>query len=236
MCQPMNTTLTRTVPTNTAMMNNTINNTLSRRKAPKKSVRFNQLVHVAPFERASSTEAKDIWFTTSDLAGFKAQGREMAASYRKLGVMLEHPSTYRGFESCTVTRRRQRILSNRCVIYAHKKGMDDVTTAAVYKKCNAWSGEVAFVQAIHDYVDIYHNNHVMNNNNNCMDEVTLARAATLSMIPPVASMVPPSTLPFAIQSALVLQQTKRRNFSSSESAAAATTATATARRVRHRVC
>jgi len=217
-------------------------NLLSSRKA-KKSVRFNQLVHVTPFERASSTEAKDIWFTNSDMAEFKAQGRELADLYRKLGVVQVHdsdPSTYRGFESCTRTRQRQRLLSNRCAVYAHKKGMDELTTAAMYQQCNTWSSEVAFVQAIHDYNEIYHINNNNNNNNNSTDAITQARAATLNRIPSVAFMVPPPALPFAVQSALVLQQlrqnNKRRNISSASAVATAVDVAAPARHVRQRIC
>jgi len=144
----------------------------------KKTVRFDQLVTVAPFERASCIEAKDIWFTSADIASFRLRAREMAVSYRKLGDLEQKDVDYRGFEGYTSTRQRHRMISNRCAVAAHKKGMDATTTAAMYHQCSNWSSDVAFVQAMHDYVESY------GENENTISQV-------LVRIPAVASMVPP---------------------------------------------
>ncbi|OEU11028.1 hypothetical protein FRACYDRAFT_219987 [Fragilariopsis cylindrus CCMP1102] len=75
-------------------------------------------------------------------------------SASSLSSSSSSPETdHRGFESCTDARRRYRLLSNRCAIHAHKHGMKNV--AAIYQKRNKWAREVALVQAIHDYIEIY---------------------------------------------------------------------------------
>jgi len=85
----------------------------------KKSVHFNNCVRVAPFEKVTSTEAKDVWLNSMELASIKSEGREMASSYRKLLLETQHRSqesslsNYRGFENVTILRKRQKIVANR---------------------------------------------------------------------------------------------------------------------------
>lgn len=181
---------------------------------PKKSVRFNQVVHVAPFERISLEEAKGIWYSSLEVASMKSKGREMAASYRKLGPHQLDGDCYRGFEGYTFVRQRQRLMSNRAAVYAYKQGLDADTISAVYKQCNQWSSDVAFVQAVHDFAAPY------------SDTVT-------SAIPSVASMVPPPDFPFAVQGFVVMQSQRKSKL---ERKLKRRSATAGIRRVRQRVC
>lgn len=204
----------------------------------KNSVRFSQLVHITPFERASPTEARDIWFTSSEIGSIKRHAKRLAIVYREFGGIVganaaatatavpqqqqqQQPddirSIYRGFENCTATRQRRRLLANRSVVYAHKNGMSDSFVAEMYKQCNQWSGEVAFVQAVHDYIDVFYTSPNKNNNNNnnysssCNQEAAASRAALAAMmIPPVTSMVPPPEVAFAVQSAYALRAQKKR--------------------------
>jgi len=188
------------------------------RKA-KKSVRFNQMVHVAPFERATPEEAIDIWYSASEVAIMKDVGREMAASYRKLGPSNIDADEYRGYEGYTLIRQRQRLLSNRCAVYAHKQGLDSNRTAAMYKQTNQWSSDVAFVQAIHDFVATFSD--------------TTSANKVIDTIPSVVSMVPPPDLPFAVQGFFVLQSQRKSKL---ERKLKRRSATANIRRVRQRVC
>ena len=52
-------------------------------KRPRKSVRFNNSVYVAQFEKYSATERKAVWFDSTELNSIRAQGRELMLSYRK---------------------------------------------------------------------------------------------------------------------------------------------------------
>lgn len=181
----------------------------------KKRVRFLEVVHVAPFERASPEEARDIWFAPSDISSFKKRGREMAASYRKLGDQCSSFDTTRGFECYTTARQRRRLLSNRCAVYAYQNGIDADTVATLYQHCNHWSSSVAVVQAIHDFADVYTN--------------TSATTAE-PLIPSVDTMVPPPELPFAVQCAMILQEQRK------ESPRRRKRRITGVRRVRQRVC
>jgi len=97
---------------------------------------------------------------------------------------------YRGVECYTVARKRYKLLSNRCVAYAQRHGMDDIETAELYSRCNTWSRKVSLVQAIQDYIEIYYlpkNEHMT------------PRNTSLKELPPIWSMVPPSEVPSTLK-------------------------------------
>lgn len=186
---------------------------------PKKSVHFNPVVHVAPFERTSEKEANDVWYSSEEIATMKTYGREMAISYRKLGSHQHDGGAYRGYEGYTILRQRQRLLSNRCAVYAYKQGLDESIMSGMYKQCNQWSCDVAFVQAMHDIVSAYG----MESN----------LGTSECMIPSITSIHPPPDLPFAVKGFLVLQSQRK---SKVERKLKRRAATAGIRRVRQRVC
>jgi hypothetical protein len=176
----------------------------SKRGVIKKSVNWNEFANVILFERATAIESKNIWYSVSDFARSKANGIKMASSYRKMAdnikqIQNQQPSTsslsssssspvidHRGFESCTDARRRYRLISNRCAIHAHKRGMKNV--AAIYQKRNKWARDVAFVQAIHDYIEIYD---VVPSDDDDEKRASVIFAA-LKSLPSVVSMIPPT--------------------------------------------
>lgn len=157
-----------------------------------KSVQFNNVVVVVPFEKVTLQEEKNnIWYNLFEMNQIKKDGRAIASSYRKLGI--ESKQEYRGFENCTLLRQRQKIMSNRCVVYAYSQGYNEKEIATIYSQTNKWSSEIAFLQAIHDYVDIY--NHTN---------------ANTEAIPSITSLIPPQAHPFAIESVMVIQRKKKR--------------------------
>merc|ERR1712241_1073187 len=95
----------------------------------------------------------------------KSESRVMTSSYRKLtAAKITSSSTvsasqfaeyYRGLESCTSARRKQRLVTNSLVIYASYRGYKPDEVAKIYQQCNTWSNKVAFLQAIHDYSTVY---------------------------------------------------------------------------------
>ncbi|VEU38131.1 unnamed protein product [Pseudo-nitzschia multistriata] len=287
MCSPASLLQDPTVAMTELSTNKTRLPTRRPKSTTKKSVRFNQMVHVAPFERASPEEANHIWFTNPEIASFKEAGRKLAVVYRKWGGNLanehqheheqEHEqeqrresnddndlSIYRGFESCTFVRQRQRLLSNRCVVYAHKNGMGGDFVAAIYQQCNRWSTEVAFVQALHDYVEVFYSNNpkssssssnssssssintttnsssgnrTKDHDRNRLNE-SAARTAALAamMIPSVSSMVPPPDVAFAVEGAHALRKQKRKHRRQTHQRYLSSQDPASSRRVRARAC
>jgi hypothetical protein len=133
------------------------------KKRKTKRVTFHPSVLVAPFERVTNPEEKKrVWFQESEMKQPKSEGREILSLYRSVAEPQKQSSQlqelskdvaqfFRGFESCTVTRQRQKLASNRAVLYGQKLGLSSSEIAIVYQQTNSWSSHVASVQAIHDY-------------------------------------------------------------------------------------
>ena len=149
MCCPLDTPLTISTPINPL---NQTNKTMTPNN--KKSVRFNTAVWVVPMPRATEEDAQLIWYGTSELMQFRREAKEVAFSMRK-GVATRSVDEYRGFEATGLDRQRQRHLSLRCIASACRKGMTPDDVAEVAEKCNEWAQKNAFVQACHDYAQVY---------------------------------------------------------------------------------
>ena len=167
-------------------------------------VRFNNDVVVVPFEKVTIQEQgqtpNNIWYTITEMKQIKKESREIASSYRKLRTDTDTETDtdtateYRGFENCTAIRQKQKIMSNRCVVHAYEQGFNANEIATIYSKTNKWSGEVAFLQAIHDYMNVYNK----------------TGALAHEILPSISSMIPPQPHPFAIESVMVMQRKKKR--------------------------
>merc|ERR1711865_1251137 len=106
---------------------------------------------------------------------------------------------FRGFESCTRTWQRQKVMSNRCVLHAQKLGMPPSQIAAIYTVVNSRSNTVAAVQAMYDVVDAaIHNSSTIN------------AIPLLFSIPSVHDITPPRPHPFAIESVRALRTHGRK--------------------------
>jgi hypothetical protein len=126
-------------------------------KPQKKRVRFTPFVTTScagplPFE-----EVKELWYEQSELAAFKHQARSIVRSIRTHGVPKNgfDCDLLRGLEHCTAERQKHRYMTIRCTLSAYRKDMSPEKTAMVARKCTAWSEEIAFVQARHDYCNVY---------------------------------------------------------------------------------
>jgi len=164
------------------------------------------IAHCTSFEKVSSSEAKDIWFDSSEMATIKSEAREVVSSYHNLAAEGAYTSLstekYRGFEVCISSRRRQRLIANGSTLYAYSQGYKPEEIASLYKHCNAWSRKIAFLQAIHDYASVYNNRPVGTVHN--MESIAKA-------LPPISSMIPPQSLPSEIENDIMLLQQERRN-------------------------
>ena len=183
-------------------------------KRKKKSVCFFGVVFVKPYEKASSQEAVDIWYTDDEMALFKKEGRDMTVSYRNLtstnnnnkkDIKDKDLSMYRGFEYGSIRRQKHKIVSNRCVLYAQRQGMTARHIASVYRKANGWFTDVAFLQAVHDCLEIYDEDD--DTNSGTVKKNKGPQQQEMMTLPSVAAMIPPRLFPFAMKSALALRKT-----------------------------
>ena len=128
----------------------------------KKEVRFNNVVNVGLYKKASPRNAKHIWYRKTDMSAFKAECRRIVSLNQELCTnnqqQQQQPSClslYRGLECYSLRRKKQKIIANRCVLNAQKVGMMATDIAIMYRNTNYWSSDVAFIQGIQDYVDVY---------------------------------------------------------------------------------
>ena len=116
-------------------------------------------VRFAPVETSSAAphqlcadqyeEVKDgLWYSQAELKHIKSEARKLVRS----------GSLERGFENCTMERQKHRHMTVRCTVNAHRQCLGANHTAMVSKRCSEWSEEAAFVQACHDYCNVYHPN------------------------------------------------------------------------------
>lgn len=199
------------------------------KKSEKKAVRFHGAVKVALFERASSTEAEQGWYSPSQLEEMKDQGSELAAAYRKFCANggdnddRMKKSDYRGVEHQTIIRQKQMILANQSALYAQELGLSANEIATLYGKGASWSStKVAFVQAVHDHLDASAGD---DEDDNAFVGIDL---------PQVSSMRPPRPNAFAMQSVRTLRS-RAMATSTKRSRTADALAPITSRRVRRRV-
>merc|ERR1711865_622807 len=170
-----------------------------KKKKKQQTVGFSNTVHVVQYEKNSSQVAKDIWYTETEMKQIQRGGKEVMVLYRSIEgadqttieerqYQLSQLLFFRGFESCTRTRQRQKVMSNRCVLHAQQLGMPPSQIAAIYTVVNSWSNTVAAVQAMYDVVDAIHNSSTIN------------AIPLLFSIPSVHDILPPRPHPFAIES------------------------------------
>ena len=118
---------------------------LAGKTAPaKRRVRFSSTVANVSNSRPAEG-LRQSWYDQDELTAFRAEAKQIAKS----GIKV------RGLEHCTPQRQRHRRLSIRCTLSAYRRGMDERNVAVVAQRCSEWNTEIAFVQACHDYCDIY---------------------------------------------------------------------------------
>jgi hypothetical protein len=114
----------------------------------RRQVRFAPLVSTCSSSPLPFEDLKELWYDPKDLASFKSQARKALAR-------SSISDDIRGLEHCNVERQKHKFLCIRCTLSANRKGLSPDETAIVAKKCTAWSEEVAFLQACHDYYTVY---------------------------------------------------------------------------------
>ncbi len=131
---------------------------LQRQHTRRKRVAFsakNETIYVPSFvtsffpnESEESSRKSDLWYQPADLAGF----REEARSLCRRCPSLPHGSM-RGLEQrLCPERKRRKYVSNRCIVHASKKIVWDADRlAALCRKINEWSTELAVIEGARDF-------------------------------------------------------------------------------------
>jgi hypothetical protein len=109
--------------------------------------------HFSTSSRHSPQNADRLWYQPAEIISFKQEARKLVKASRS--NLFHSDDMMRGLESCTLERQLNRHKTIQCILSAHKKGMKPDDTAKIAKICAAWSEEVAFVQACHDYCNVY---------------------------------------------------------------------------------
>ena len=152
---------------------------MSEARSSRKRVRFNAQVSSSSPQTMAKEELKALWYNRQDLSLFKYQAREIVSSST---LQSRKGDILRGFEGCSLDRQWYKHMTIQCTVSAYEKGMSRKRIASMAQRCGEWNKEVAFIQACHDYFEIY-------------------RPSLVSEIPEVP--VTPPKFPFAMKRAAV---------------------------------
>lgn len=137
----------------------------------RRRVRFAPVVTSAPANPMLAFEdLKEFWYSASELSEIKMearklvyslrlqqqQGRSSPSSPRPLGPAHgDGEENMRGFEHTSALRQKHRRMTIRCTISAARQGLRGEQLGLIASRCTQWNGEIAFVQACHDYASVY---------------------------------------------------------------------------------
>jgi hypothetical protein len=119
----------------------------------KKRVCFDPDVYVSSFMKIDVEDTAGLWYTQKETLSFKESLHKLASSETK-GHSINGEST-RGAERLNLQRLRNKSLTRECILQTHRKGDSEEHTATVARKCTLWTKEIALIQALQDYCDVY---------------------------------------------------------------------------------
>ena len=205
-------TMINPIPSNRTSINIPVQNSTPIKKKMTKHVCFSNSVRVIEIERIASHDANNVWYSYAALRRFKREAKEIMGLYRSIEATTARTKAeryyyvsqllfFRGFEQCTRTRQRQKVLANKSVVYGQRLHMEADEIASIYTTINTYSTVVAFVQAIHDYVDVVNHNYLT-----IQSLPTILPVLPFSVPPSVHSILPPPLHPFGVQSYFALRK------------------------------
>lgn len=123
----------------------------------RRKVRFADQVETSSPGPLEKEELKTLWYDRKEISNFKIQARQLvlACCKNKRKLQRSEINELRGLESCTVERQLHRHRSIQCTLSAYKRGMSTEDVSRIYESCTEWNVEIAWVQACHDYCNIY---------------------------------------------------------------------------------
>ena len=129
------------------------------KETPYRRVRFNMNHSFTTTLLDDSSSLDDMWYQPQEIFAFRKQARKLLKTRKKnnQGIMMMNcdDEVFRGLECWVLERRLHRHKTIQCTLSAYKKGMSSDVTAQIANRCAAWSREIAFVQASHDYYNVY---------------------------------------------------------------------------------
>jgi len=154
-------------------------------KEQRRQVRFAPFVTSSPANPLAFEELKEFWYSPNELCIFKMEARQLvrggagsiASTLAAAGSNEE--DSLRGLEHTAPQRQKHRYMTIRCTLSAARRGMSADEISFVARKCTEWNIESAFVQACHDYAQVY-------------------RPEMISIMPQIRSS--PPEFPFAVKS------------------------------------
>ena len=122
-------------------------------KPSKKRVRFSASTQQRQTSRLFKEELQELWYSTQDLKSFKKEAQYLAMEFHAGNI--SDRDQIRGLEGTSMERLIHRHQTIQCTVSAYQKGLSPAGVASVAQKCSSWNEEVAFIQACHDYCDVY---------------------------------------------------------------------------------
>jgi hypothetical protein len=120
----------------------------------KKRVCFDPDIYVSMSPIGIDVEDTEcLWYTQKETLSFKESLHKLASSKTQ-----GHPingESMRGAERLNLQRLRNKSLTREYILQTHRKGASDEHTATVARKCTIWTKELALIQALQDYCDVY---------------------------------------------------------------------------------
>jgi len=130
--------------------------------------------------------------------------KRLVLSYRHRVDQGEHQAVaadstvYRGVEAATSRRQTAKLLANGVTLYAQHYGCPAREVANLYAATAQWSIQLARLQALHDYITVYHSSHSTTSQNS--QNKNHSKSTAFVGLPPVSSLCPPkSIVPLHIQ-------------------------------------
>jgi hypothetical protein len=119
----------------------------------KKRLRFDPDVYVSSPIGIDVEDTAGLWYTQKETLSFKESLHKLASSETQ-----GHPingESMRGAERLNLQRLRNKSLTREYILQTHRKGASEEHTATVARKCTLWTKEIALIQALQDYCDVY---------------------------------------------------------------------------------
>jgi hypothetical protein len=142
----------------------------------ERHVSFAPVVTSAPANLLAFEELKGFWYSADELSQFKSQARNLV---RGGTSPADGDESLRGLEHTNPLRQRHRRMTIRCTASAARQGLRGEQLGSVARKCTQWNGDIALLQACHDFATVY-------------------KPQMITTIPPIGEN--PPAFPFAVKS------------------------------------
>lgn len=124
--------------------------------SPPRKVHFQDTiieVHIESLAALTDAEKEKLWFTETEIEGFKVKARALCEDI-KLGVTEEENTRGLELRLCQ-ERQRRKFMILQAILRAQKRFKDSKHLSNIARKCSVWSKAVAAILAQRDYCLLY---------------------------------------------------------------------------------